>query len=70
MLPWPDGGTPPRTDTGTQQANETTGEVIRMLKVSIRVYSGAARFDVAVPADSVEQAVSLVRDRYHSPSPR
>jgi len=35
-----------------------------MAKVSIRVHSGAARFDVAVLADSAQQAVSLVRERY------
>ena len=37
-----------------------------MAKVSIRVRSGASRFDVAVVADSVEQAVSLVRERYRT----
>ena len=35
-----------------------------MVKVSIRVQSGAARFDVAVVAESAEQAVRLVRGRY------
>jgi hypothetical protein len=37
-----------------------------MAKVSIRVRSGAARFDVAILADSVEQAISLVRGRYRT----
>jgi len=37
-----------------------------MAKVSIRVQSGAARFDVAVVADSREQAISLVRERYRT----
>jgi hypothetical protein len=64
MLPSPDGWTPPPTDTGTQQANETTKVVVRMAKVSIRVQSGAARFDVAVVADSEEQAISFVRKCY------
>jgi hypothetical protein len=49
-----------------QQANETTGDVIRMVKVSIRVQSGAARFDVAVMADSAQQAVGLLRRRYRN----
>ena len=31
-----------------------------MVKVSIQVRSGAARFDVAVSAESVERAVDLV----------
>ena len=37
-----------------------------MAKVSIRVQSGAARFDVAVVADSPEQAISLIRGRYRT----
>jgi hypothetical protein len=41
-----------------------------MAKVSIRVQSGAARFDVAVVADSVEQTVSLVRGRYRTSNVR
>ena len=35
-----------------------------MVKVSIRVQSGATRFDVAVVAESAAQAVRLVRGRY------
>jgi hypothetical protein len=35
-----------------------------MVKVSIRVQSGATRFDVAVVTVSAEQAVRLVRGRY------
>ena len=34
-----------------------------MAKVSIRVQSGATRFDVAILADREEQAISLVRER-------
>jgi len=37
-----------------------------MAKVSIRVHRGTARFDVAVVADSEEQAISLVRERYRT----
>ena len=35
-----------------------------MVRVSIEVRSGAARFDVAVRAESIEQAVNLVKERY------
>jgi len=35
-----------------------------MVKVSIEVRSGAARFDVAVQAGSIKQAVSFVEERY------
>lgn len=35
-----------------------------MVKVSIRVRKGAVRFDVAVHAESVEQALGLLRGRY------
>ena len=35
-----------------------------MVKVSVEVRSGAARFDVAVQAESIQQAMSLVRERY------
>ncbi len=58
-----------RPDTGgmkTATAHETMGEVIQMVKVSIRVHKGAARFDVAVQAESLERAISLVRGRYSS----
>lgn len=41
-----------------------TKEVIRMVKVSIRVRSGAASFDVAVQAESLQRALSLVKSRY------
>ena len=47
-----------------QVAHEAKGEVVRMVKVSIRVQSGATRFDVAVVTVSAEQAVRLVRGRY------
>jgi hypothetical protein len=40
--------------------------MIRMVKVSIRVHSGAAHFDVAVLADSPEQAINLIRARYRT----
>jgi hypothetical protein len=35
-----------------------------MVKVSIEVCSGATRFSVAVQAESIERAVSLVAARY------
>lgn len=35
-----------------------------MVKVSIQVRSGAARFDVAVSAESVQQAVELLGGNY------
>ena len=35
-----------------------------MVNVSIEVRSGAARFDVAVLAQSIQRAVSLVGERY------
>jgi hypothetical protein len=35
-----------------------------MVKVSVEVRSGAARFDVAVQAESIQRAVSFVRERY------
>lgn len=60
---------PVRPDTGgmkTATEHETTREVIQMVKVSIRVQKGAARFDVAVQAESLERAISLVRGRYSS----
>jgi len=41
-----------------------------VLKVSIRVQSGAARFDVAVLAENVEHAMSLVGTRYRTTNVR
>jgi hypothetical protein len=35
-----------------------------MVKVSIEVRSGAARFDVAVQAESIQRAVSFAEERY------
>jgi hypothetical protein len=35
-----------------------------MVKVSVEVRNGAARFGVAVQADSIRRAVSLVGERY------
>ena len=35
-----------------------------MVKVSMQVRSGAARFDVAVQAESIQRAVSFVKERY------
>ena len=35
-----------------------------MVKVSMEVRSGAARFDVAVRAASIQRAVSFVEERY------
>jgi hypothetical protein len=34
-----------------------------MVKISIEVRSGAARFNVAVQAESIQRAVSLVKER-------
>jgi hypothetical protein len=36
-----------------------------MVKVSIEVRSGAARFRVGVRAESIERAVSLMEKRFH-----
>jgi hypothetical protein len=41
-----------------------------MAKVSIRVQSGAARFDVAILAESEEQAIGLVRERCRTTASR
>jgi hypothetical protein len=41
-----------------------------MVKVSMRVHSGAAHFEVAVLADSPEQALSLIRARYRTSNVR
>jgi len=35
-----------------------------MVKVSIEIRSGAAHFDVAVQAESIQRAVSFVKERY------
>jgi hypothetical protein len=35
-----------------------------MVKVSIEVSSGAARFNVGVRAESIQQAVNFVHERY------
>jgi hypothetical protein len=35
-----------------------------MVKVSVEVCSGAAHFAVGVQAESIQRAVSFVRDRY------
>jgi hypothetical protein len=35
-----------------------------MVKVSMEVRSGAARFDVGLQAESIQRAVSLVKERY------
>ncbi len=35
-----------------------------MVKVSIEVYSGTARFAVAIKAQSIQQALSIVAARY------
>jgi hypothetical protein len=35
-----------------------------MVKVSMEVRSGAAHFDVGVQADSIQRAMSLVKQRY------
>jgi len=41
-----------------------SAEVIAMVKVSIEVRNGAAHFNVAVRAQSIERAVGVVRGRY------
>jgi hypothetical protein len=41
-----------------------------MVKVSIEVHSGAARFDVAVQAESIQRAVSFVEHYHCLPSVR
>jgi hypothetical protein len=38
--------------------------VIQVVKVSIEVISGAARFHVAVRAESIQRAASIVATRY------
>jgi hypothetical protein len=44
--------------------SEARGEVIQAVKVSLEVRSGAARFHVAVRAESIQRAVSTVAARY------
>jgi uncharacterized secreted protein with C-terminal beta-propeller domain len=39
-----------------------------MVKISVEVRSGAARFDVAVQAKSIQRAVSFVKERYSKAS--
>jgi len=46
------------------QQSEKRGEVIQVVKVSIEVSSGAARFHVAVRAESIQRAASIVATRY------
>ena len=41
-------------------------EMVWMAKVSIEVYSGTARFTVAIKAQSMRQALSLVTARHPS----
>ena len=48
------------------QQSEARGEVIRVVEVSIEVSSGAARFQVAVRAESIQRATNLVAARYPS----
>jgi hypothetical protein len=42
------------------------GEVIKVVRVSIEVSSGAARFHVAVRAENIQRAISIVTARYTS----
>jgi hypothetical protein len=35
-----------------------------MVKISVEIRSGRARFDVAVQAESIQRAVSFVKERY------
>ena len=39
-----------------------------MVKVSVEIRSGGARFDVAVQAESSQRAVSFVKERYSKAS--
>ena len=39
-------------------------EVIQMVKVSIEIHSGAARFAVAVQAQNIQRALSIVATRH------
>ena len=41
-----------------------------MVKISVEVCSGAARFDVAVRAESIKRTVSFVKERYSKGSVR
>ena len=41
-----------------------TRKVIHMVKVSIEVHNGTARFMVGVKAKNIEQALSIVQTRY------
>ena len=41
-----------------------------MVKVSIEVHSGTARFAVAIKAQSIQQALSIVAARYPSNAAR
>jgi len=41
-----------------------------MVKVSIEVHSGTARFAVAIKAQSIQQALSIVAARYPSNASR
>jgi hypothetical protein len=41
-----------------------TKKTIQMIKVSIEVRSGTARFVVAVKADNIQQALNIVQTRY------
>jgi hypothetical protein len=45
-------------------ARDTEREVREMVKVSVEVHSGSARFRVAVQAESIQRALSLVAGRY------
>ncbi len=46
--------------------SEARGEVIQVVEVSVEVSSGAARFHVAVRAESMQRATNLVAARYPS----
>ena len=41
-----------------------------MIRVAVEVRTGAARFRAAVWAESIERALSLVKDRYPGGEPR
>ena len=53
-----------RREAAIHTARETEREAQEMIKVSIEVQSGAARFGVAVQAESIQRALSLMEGRF------
>jgi hypothetical protein len=48
----------------SRESSRSHPKEVRMIRVSVEVYSGAARFRATVWAKSIECALSLVRARY------